>query len=209
MVPMDPQKSSSTRQTSSTPHSLSDLSGPRQSFHAATVKMWPAALWLHLEGTVRISWDPDQTLMQTLLWGPLFHSFSCFWLAWLAKISVGFWLNGSISIPDLPLNLLGIIRFGILWSVHVRTYSNIRIYKIPKLMLFTQRTCKSHYASPKLVLVLKQFARYEKCVQNHTNACKVKGHVSHVWNRTTLDANWFARNCEVAEHWHCGAFKWL
>jgi hypothetical protein len=39
MVPMDPQKRSSTRQTSSTPHSLSDLSGPRQSFLAATVKM--------------------------------------------------------------------------------------------------------------------------------------------------------------------------
>ena len=59
-----------------------------------------------------------------------------------------------------------------LWYSLVSARQNLLQYKIPKLMLFTQRTCKSQYASPKLVLVLKQFARYEKCVQNNTNACK-------------------------------------
>ena len=82
-----------------------------------------AASWGHCSNILGSGSDLDANT--PLGASTVFHSFSRFWLA---KISVGFWLNGSISIPDLPLNFLGIIRFGILWSVHVRMYCNIRFY---------------------------------------------------------------------------------
>ena len=187
------QKRSSTRQTSSTPHSLS---GPKQSLLAATVKMWLAALWLH-----QVLFEYPGIRMRP--W--VKHSGASLSSRFLAKISDFDW---STSIPDLPF-IPHIIRFRQCTS-ELLNYWNIIF---PNLCFFTQCASKKDSVCVSTIgSTSKAVCKIWKCILNHTNAYKgsyMKQHDSRQLWTIVNHPNWFARDCEVVEPWHCGAFKWL